>query len=150
VGSVIGAELRRQDRSFVIIEYDRIAADRLRREGHKVIFGNAGASAVLEAANIAAAKLLLVTVPDGFAAGHIHNQARKINPSIKVIARSHSQEQVKFLKRQGVDLAVMGEHELAVVMAEYSLRMLGIAEHVIDEVLHDLRRGETFNSVTQR
>lgn len=150
VGSVIGSELRRQGRSFVIIEYDRVVADRLRRDGHKVIFGNAAAAAVLEAANIAAAKLLLVTVPDGFAAGHIHNQARKINPTIKVIARSHSEEQVKFLKRQGVDLAVMGEHELAVVMAEYSLRMLGVAEHVIDEVLQELRRGETFNSVTQR
>jgi CPA2 family monovalent cation:H+ antiporter-2 len=147
VGSVVGAELSRQGRSFVVIEYDRGSVDKLRAQGLNVVFGNGAAAAVLEAAHIAAAKLLVVTVPDGFAAGHILNQARKINPGIKVIARTHSEEQLKYLKRQGVDLAVMGEHELAVVMAEYSLRTLGVAEHVIDDVLDDLRRGESFSPV---
>jgi CPA2 family monovalent cation:H+ antiporter-2 len=150
VGSVIGAELARQGQRFIIIEYDRAAADKLREQGQSVVFGNAAASVVLEAAHVKTAKLLVVTVPDGFVAGTISNQARKINPTIRVIARSHSEDQVKFLQRQGVDLAVMGEHELAVVMAEYSLRMIGVAEHVIDDVLQELRRGETFNSVTQR
>lgn len=149
VGSVIGAELQRQERPFVIIEYDRVAADKLRQQGLRVIYGNAAAVAVLEAAHIATASLLVITAPDGFAAGHILTQARKIRPDIKVIARSHSTEQLAFLKRQGADLAVMGEHELAVVMAEYSLRELGVAEHVIDDVLNDLRRGETFSPVTR-
>jgi len=149
VGSVVGAELVRQGRSFVVIEHDRISADKLRAMGLNVIFGNGSAQAVLEAAHVGAAKLLVVTVPDGFAAGHVLNQARKINPSIKVIARSHSAEQLRFLKRQGADLAVMGEHELAVVMAEYSLRLLGVAEHVIDEVLHDLRRSESFSPLAR-
>jgi CPA2 family monovalent cation:H+ antiporter-2 len=150
VGSVIGDELSRQEQPFVIIEYDRLIADKLRQQGRKVIFGNAGASVVLEAAQIATAKLLVITSPDGFAAGNILGHARKIRPDLKVIARTHSQDQIKYLKRLGVDLAVMGEHELAVVMIEYSLRMLDVAEHVIDDVLHELRRGEIFNSVTQR
>jgi CPA2 family monovalent cation:H+ antiporter-2 len=149
VGSVIGAELTRQERPFIIIEYDRVAADKLRQEGLSVVYGNAAAAAVLEAAHIATASLLVITAPDGFAAGHILSQARKIRPDIKVIARSHSTEQLAFLKRQGADLAVMGEHELAVVMAEYSLRELGVAEHVIHDVLNDLRRGESFSPVTR-
>jgi monovalent cation:H+ antiporter-2, CPA2 family len=149
VGSVVGAELVRQGQGFVVIEHDRTSADKLRAAGFNVIFGNGGAQAVLEAAHVGAAKLMVVTVPDGFVAGHILTQARKINPSLKVIARSHSAEQLKFLKRQGADLAVMGEHELAVVMAEYSLRLLGIAEHVIDEVLHDLRRSESFSPLAR-
>ncbi|MCC6913318.1 MAG: cation:proton antiporter [Rhodospirillaceae bacterium] len=149
VGSVIGAELTRQERPFIVIEYDRMAADKLRQQGLDVVYGNAAAVAVLEAAHIATASLLVITAPDGFAAGHILTQARKIRHDIKVIARSHSTEQLAFLKRQGADLAVMGEHELAIVMAEYSLRELGVAEHVIGGVLNDLRRGETFSPVTR-
>ncbi|MGE3474919.1 MAG: cation:proton antiporter [Rhodospirillaceae bacterium] len=150
VGSVIGAELTRQERPFIVIEYDRVAADKLRQQGLDVVYGNAAAVAVLEAAHIATASLLVITAPDGFAAGHILTQARKIRHDIKVIARSHSTEQLAFLKRQGADLAVMGEHELAIVMAEYSLRELGVAEHVIGGVLNDLRRGETFSPVTRQ
>lgn len=140
VGSVIGAELQKQGRAFVIIEYDRATADRLRQQGLQVVYGNAGAPAVMEAANVEEARLLIITVPDGFEAGYILTQARKANPTIKVIARSHSNDQLAFLKRQGADLAVMGERELAVVMAEYSLRMLDVAEHVIGDVLQELRR----------
>ncbi|MCA0199587.1 MAG: cation:proton antiporter [Proteobacteria bacterium] len=147
VGSVIGAELARQERPFIVIEYDRVAADKLRQQGLSVVYGNAAAVAVLEAAHIATAGLLVIAAPDGFAAGHILTQARKIRPDIKVIARSHSAEQLAFLKRRGADFAVMGEHELAVVMAEHSLRELGVAEYVIDGVLKDLRRGETFSPV---
>ncbi len=149
VGSVIGAELQRQDRPFVVIEYDRVVADKLRKKGLNVVYGNASTTAVLEAAHIATASLLVITAPDGFAAGQTLTHARKVRPDIKVIARSHSKEQLAFLKRHGVDLAVMGEHELAVVMAEYSLRELGVAEHVIRGVLSDLRRQETFSPVTR-
>jgi CPA2 family monovalent cation:H+ antiporter-2 len=148
VGSIVGSELTRQEQPFVIIEYDRTIADKLQKEGLPVIFGNASAAVVLEAAHIMKAKLLVITVPDGFAAGNILNQARAVHPDIKVIARTHSEEQFKFLKRQGVDLAVMGEHELAVVIAEHSLRILGVAEHVIHDVLSDLRRGESFSPVS--
>ena len=148
VGSIVGAELTRQEQPFVIIEYDRTIADQLQKEGLPVIFGNASAAVVLEAAHITRAKLLVITVPDGFAAGNILNHARAVHPDIKVIARTHSEEQLKFLKRQGVDLAVMGEHELAVVIAEHSLRILGVAEHVIHDVLSDLRRGESFSPVS--
>ncbi len=150
VGSVVGAELQRQGRNFVVIEYDRANVEKLRTQGLNVIFGNGGAQAVLEASNVAAAKLLVVTVPDGFAAGHILNHARKVNPNIKVIARTHSEDQLKFLKRQGIDIAVMGEHELAVAMAEYSLRTLGVTEHVIDDVLRELRQGESFSPISGR
>ncbi|MGE4062022.1 MAG: YbaL family putative K(+) efflux transporter [Rhodospirillaceae bacterium] len=149
VGSVIGAELLRQEKPFVIIEYDRATADKLRQQGRSVIFGNAAAQVVLQAAHIEAAALLVITVPDGFAAGNILNHARKLRPDLKVIARSHSADQLDYLKRAGVDLAVMGEHELAVVMSEYSLRILGVAEHVIADTIRDLRRGESFSPVTR-
>lgn len=142
VGGVIGAELRRQGRPFVVIEYDRVMVDRLRKDGIAAVYGNAAAAAVLEAANIAHARLLIITAPDGFAAGHILSQARKLRPDLKVIARSHSRAQLAYLKRQGADLAIMGEHELAIAMTEYSLRTLDVAEHIIRDVLMDLRRND--------
>lgn len=142
VGGVIGAELRRQGRPFVVIEYDRVMVDRLRKDGIAAVYGNAAAAAVLEAANIAHARLLIITAPDGFAAGHILSQARKLRPDLKVIARSHSRAQLAYLKRQGADLAIMGEHELAIAMTEYSLRTLDVAEHIIRDVLTDLRRDD--------
>jgi CPA2 family monovalent cation:H+ antiporter-2 len=122
VGSRVGEELLRHGLPFLVIEDQHEVVDRLRARGVEAVHGNAAAPEVIAAANPAAARCLLIAIPDGFEAGQIVEQGRAANPRIEIVARAHSDEEVRHLQRYGADLIIMGEDEIARRMAE---RVLG-------------------------
>ncbi len=101
---------------LLIIEGDEDAAEKLKAAGAQVITGNACDPEVIAAANLAHAQCLLVAVPDAFEGGQIVEQARQINPALRILARSHSEEESEHLTRLGATLAIMGEQEIAKAM----------------------------------
>jgi CPA2 family monovalent cation:H+ antiporter-2 len=113
VGRLVGAALVPAHRPFVVIEDKQDLVEQLRSEGIEAILGNAAAPDVLKAANIAQAASLVVAIPNGFEAGQIVEQARAANPTLEIIARAHSDAEVEHLRHYGVDLAIMGEREIA-------------------------------------
>jgi CPA2 family monovalent cation:H+ antiporter-2 len=101
---------------FLVIEDDADLAANLRAQGSAAIGGNAADPEVLAAANLAAAKCLLVAIPDAFEGGQVVQQARAINPALPIIARAHSEAQIEHLMKHGATAVVMGEHEIAKAM----------------------------------
>ena len=81
---------------------------------------------VLELARPERARLIIVTAPDPFQARAVVEQARRLNPSITSVVRTHSEEERAYLERAGVDMAVMGEGELARAMARYALEVFAV------------------------
>ena len=125
VGSPIGAALAAQGVAYVAIEANRENFERLRARGVPVLFGNAARESVLATAHPDRARLLLVTAPDPFQARAIVDLARKANPAIETVVRTHSDEERAYLERNGVGKAVVGEHELARSMARHALAASG-------------------------
>jgi CPA2 family monovalent cation:H+ antiporter-2 len=121
VGSRVGEELAREALPFLVIEDRHELVDRLRARGIETIHGNGAAPEVIAAANLAKARSLLVAIPDAFEAGQIVEQGRAANPCLEIIARSHSDEEVEYLRRCGADLIIMGENEIARRMVERAL-----------------------------
>jgi CPA2 family monovalent cation:H+ antiporter-2 len=115
VGSNIGEGLKGQP--LLVIEDRDEPANRARRDGAEVIIGNAADPAILKAANLAGARHLLITIPQAFEAGQILQQARAQNPLLKILARAHSDAEVEHLTRLGATRTIMGEREIARVMA---------------------------------
>ncbi len=113
VGRLVGEALASAHRPFVVIEDKQDLVEQLRSQGIEAILGNAAAPDVLKAANIAHAASLVVAIPNGFEAGQIAEQARAANPTFEIIARAHSDAEVEHLRHYGVDLAIMGEREIA-------------------------------------
>ena len=68
------------------------------------------------------ARLLAVTAPDPFKARAIILAARRANPTIDTVVRTHTDDERTYLERLRVGMAVMGERELANTMARYALR----------------------------
>ena len=95
----------------VLIGYGRVG--RLVGEALAAVHRHAAAPDVLKAADIAHAASLVVAIPNGFEAGQIVEQTRAANPTIEIIARAHSDAEVEHLRHYGVDLAIMGEREIA-------------------------------------
>ena len=65
-----------------------------------------------------------MTAPDPFQARAVVEQARRLNPAIASVVRTHSEEERAYLERAGVGTAVMGERELARTMARYAMEVL--------------------------
>jgi CPA2 family monovalent cation:H+ antiporter-2 len=116
VGRFITASAPPGSAPFLIIEDDAEAASRLRAEGHSAIGGNAADPEVLAAANLPAAKCLLVAIPDAFEGGQVVQQARALNPRLRIVARAHSEAEIEHLMKHGATAVVMGEHEIAKAM----------------------------------
>ena len=116
VGRAISPALREARTPLLVIELDDGEAEKLRADGVEVIVGNAADPNVLGAANLSAAHCLLVAVPDAFEGGQAVEQARRINPDLRILARSHSEDETEHLKRHGASLVVMGEQEIARAM----------------------------------
>ncbi|MDB5740155.1 MAG: Potassium/proton antiporter rosB [Alphaproteobacteria bacterium] len=88
--------------------------------GVEHIRGNAAKDDVLAAANLGAAKILFVAIPQAFEAGQIVEQARKANPSLPIVARAHFDAEVDHLLAHGASQVIMGEREIAIAMLDFA------------------------------
>ncbi|WP_454812407.1 cation:proton antiporter domain-containing protein [Labrys neptuniae] len=113
VGSRVAKALHQAGVPLVVIEESQSEVEKLKAEGIEVYSGPAGDYETLELQNLAGAKWLVVAIPDAFEAGHLVEQARTLNPSIRILARAHSEEAVDYLRGLGADAILMGEEEIA-------------------------------------
>jgi CPA2 family monovalent cation:H+ antiporter-2 len=125
VGRRIGDTLRNEGLPIVVAEQNREVVSRLRGEGIPAVSGNATEPAVLIQAHIARACLLVIATPDAVAARAMIEIARKLQPTLPVIVRTHSDDEAALLRRVVGDANVfMGEEELATGMARQVLAQL--------------------------
>jgi CPA2 family monovalent cation:H+ antiporter-2 len=118
VGSVVSQALSDRGVKLFIIEDDEDEVAELKAQDIAALAGNAADPHVIGAANLRAARCLLVAIPDAFEGGQVVQQAHAINPKLPIIARAHSEEEIDYLRRHGASLVVMGEHEIAKAMLD--------------------------------
>ena len=116
VGSFISAALKAKKTPLLVVEADGDIALRTREQGIETITGNAADPEIIGAANLPAARCLLVAVADAFEGGQVVEQGRGINPGLPIIARAHSQAEYEHLERHGATHVIMGEHEIGKAM----------------------------------
>ena len=118
VGGVISEELAEKKVPFLVIESDDERLAELKAQGIEFISGNAADPEIIAAANLSAARCLLVAIPDAFEGGQVVEQARALNPRLNIIARAHSEAEVLHLEKHGASVVILGEHEIAHAMVE--------------------------------
>jgi CPA2 family monovalent cation:H+ antiporter-2 len=126
VGGAIGPVLRQEGLPIAVVERDHLMLASAQNQGIPTIPGDAMVPAVLSSAGIERARLLVVATPDSFQARRIIEVARKMNPAVDLVVRTHSEGEFKTLETLGAGRVVMGERELARTMIEYSMRSLGV------------------------
>jgi len=116
VGSFVSEQLLKTGTPLLVIEEDVDRVNTLKGKSPETIAGNAAHPDVMRAANVEAARCVLVAVPDAFEGGQIVAQARERNASLLIVARAHSEAEIEHLKKHGATAVVMGEHEIAKAM----------------------------------
>jgi CPA2 family monovalent cation:H+ antiporter-2 len=121
VGRRVGEKLIPAGEKLVVIEAEGDVIGLPAEGDATVVEGNAANADTLRRADIAGARMLFVAIPQTFEAGQIVEQARKLNPSIRIVARAHSDEEIRYLDKLGANLTIMGEQEIANRMIDQAI-----------------------------
>lgn len=139
IGRFVARLLHQIGKPFTVIDMDDTAVADAQREGFPVVYGDAAASTVLEAAGVRRSRLVILTLPDALSTRLAVENTRRLNPSVHIVARSAAAEQIDELARLGVYEAVQPEFEAALELAHQALAHLGIGAEEIQEFSNQIR-----------
>lgn len=121
VGSELARLLTERRVPLVVIDGEDSLIAKARAAGLPAILGNAVNDRVLREAVPERATTVMLAIPQALEAGEIIAKLRAINPGLSIVARAHSDNEVRHLIEHGADGAVMAERELAHSLAEMVL-----------------------------
>ncbi|MCC8558436.1 YbaL family putative K(+) efflux transporter [Xanthomonas vesicatoria] len=118
VGSALAQLLRSRGVPVLVIDDNGDHVAKAHAAGIPGIRGSAAADRVLAEARPENAKIAILAIPQPLEAGEALAKLRAINPALTLLARAHSDAEVKHLLEHGADGAVLAERELAYSLAE--------------------------------
>ena len=139
VGTTVAYALDQAGIPYVVIEQDRTIVQALRLLGVPAVFGDATRPLVRAQANVRQARLLIVTTPDPYQARNIVRTVTQEVPGIVTVVRTHSEAESNYLRQLQVGRVVMGERELALGIAHFSLMAMGRSDDDADRAILELR-----------
>jgi CPA2 family monovalent cation:H+ antiporter-2 len=139
VGLQIAQVLHRLGFSIVIVELDSRRVEQAQEAGMPVIFGDASHEIVLEAASIAAARLLVVSTPEMMVTRSIVVHARAKNPGLEVVARTSDPHFMAVFKELSVRDVVLPEFETGLEMTRQALVHLEVPSAQISSEMEAVR-----------
>lgn len=127
VGLHIARVLKKLSLPFILIELDHRRVEEVKKEGLPIVFGDAAQPTVLEAAYVAGASLVQITVPSTVNIRAIAKQVLEQKPNLRIIARVNSHDQMEMLKSLGVHELVQPEFEAGLEMTRQALLHMKVA-----------------------
>ncbi|HEY1036150.1 MAG TPA: YbaL family putative K(+) efflux transporter [Pseudoxanthomonas sp.] len=118
VGSQLAQLLHERRVPVVVIEDDADRVAQARAHGFPTVRGNVANERVMQEAAPERAHLAIFAMPQALEAGEAIERLKAVNPALSVLARAHSDTQVKHLLGHGADAAVLAERELAYSLTE--------------------------------
>ena len=118
VGSELAQVLQGRGVPVLVIDDNEHHVARAHANGVPAIRGSAAADAVLAEAHPDRAAIAILAIPQPLEAGESLAKLRALNPQLTLLARAHSDAEVKHLIEHGADGAIMAERELAYSLAE--------------------------------
>jgi CPA2 family monovalent cation:H+ antiporter-2 len=140
VGRLVARALERRGFSYVVISQQRAEVEALRARGVAALLGEASTVELLERARVEHARVVIVATSDPQVNHLIVERAKAINPSVDFVVRTGSDEETAQLRSISPKVqTVLGQRELAVQIARYSLRRFGVNAAEAEAIAQGLR-----------
>lgn len=123
VGRVVARVLTRSSIPFVGVDFNLAVVDELKKKGIPFVYGDPQDIEVLDFAQVDKAKVVVVAVPDRRSQEIIIRNALALNPKVKIIVRSHFEEDKEFLLASGAHVVVQPEREAGLSIAQKVLSL---------------------------
>ncbi len=140
VGMTVAGILQDLGYPFILVEYDYHRYSDASDTGFPIIYGDASQEEVLEAANLAGARLVIITTPALVTARLIMNIANHVNPGVDVIARTEGIRERDELYKSGVYEVVQPEFEAGLEIIRQALLHYEVSVTAIQNYLDAMRR----------
>jgi CPA2 family monovalent cation:H+ antiporter-2 len=140
VGQHVAYILRQLNVPFVVIDLSHRTIEQCKQKGYPAIYGDAGHEVVLEAANLAEAKQLLVTLPHITTTETIVRYVHQTFPELKMVVRAVGNEQRQALYEDGVYMVIQPELEAGLEIARQTLLNLKLSVTEIQRFTDAARR----------
>jgi CPA2 family monovalent cation:H+ antiporter-2 len=135
----LGHVLDRRNFTYLVIDIDPRVIDAARAKGIPCIYGDASNPDILARAELARARVLVVTMPDPIAAKLVVQNARSINPRLDVVARVHRDEDSEVLRGLGAAELVRPELEAGLEIIRHTLHRFGLTTQETQYIVNALR-----------
>ena len=139
VGRQAGTALERLGVPYAFVDASLETVIGMQQAGLTAYWGDAADADVLTAANVGAARLLVLAVPDAASTRLAVERARALHPGIAVVARAHSAGELALLREAEIDAVVVPEFEAAAMMLQDALALLGVEPEAAEAATAALR-----------
>lgn len=129
VGRQLAHLLHDREVPVVVVESDADRVAAARASGLPTVRGNVAIEQVMREAAPERAKLAVFAMPQALEAGEAIERLKTVNPALSILARAHSDHEVKHLLAHGADAAVLAERELAYALRDMVLSMPPWRQH---------------------
>ena len=131
VGKYIGRALQMANLDFIVVDNNHQLIKELTGEGIRAVYGDPCEIDVLDYAQIDQARLLVIAIPDRQSQEIVIGNAQTLNPKIKIICRTHREENQASLKALRVQTVIQPEFEAALAIVRKLLSEFGVEENEI-------------------
>lgn len=127
-GRAVAEALDARQLPYCVLELNAATVRRCIKSGTHIVEGDVGDPEVLRRAHIETAAALIIAIPDERAALRATEVARKLNPSLKIISRTHYISAGIEAKTRGADAVIVAEQVVAVEMSRIVAEMFQLPE----------------------
>jgi CPA2 family monovalent cation:H+ antiporter-2 len=124
----------------VVIDEDARVLRGLEGENIRVLNGDASNPAIIDEMGLDDCRVLVVAIPDPFAARRLVERARMMYPDLDVISRAVSEEEASKLRVAGAFDAIVPEREVALELVRHSLHRFGVDQRQALAVVQRMRQ----------
>ncbi|HII79115.1 MAG TPA: potassium transporter KefB [Methanosarcina sp.] len=124
---------------YCIVEINPETVRQEKQNGEHIFYGDAAQKAVLEHAGIQTAKSVVVTAGDPASSKRIIEAARRLNPEVHIIARTHFLSELDKFYAVGADEVISDEFESSIELFTRVLHRYLVPESEIDSLGSTLR-----------
>lgn len=125
---------------YTILDLNGETVRRAKEKGEKINFGDATRREVLYHAHIEDANALVLAMSDPQAARRTVRQAREMNPNLYIVVRTRYITEITELFELGADEVIPEEFETSIEIFARVLQRYGVARHVIESQIEQIRR----------
>jgi CPA2 family monovalent cation:H+ antiporter-2 len=140
VGELVTRLLKENGFSPVIVEMNVDTVKRVNAEGGKAQYGDASHPETLKAAGTETADILILSASSLGMGREVIREAKRLNPKIRVVARTTYLKEADELLEAGADAVFSGEGEVALSMTEGILGTFGATAEQIERESERIRR----------
>ena len=117
VGRTVARRVQEFGLEPLVIDFNIDTVLALQAEGKHALYGDAARASILREAGVQKAPFLVVSLPDGATNAAIVGDARALNPTLTVLARSRYMIRGDALEQAGASAVIYDEAEAATALA---------------------------------